>query len=334
MAWSSRIRSILALVLPVLGTASCGGGAGPSVGLAEIQRRFVNVICKFEVACGDMPDLATCLASQQMEPGYLHTIEGDIASGKVHYDGAKAGACIQLFERLYGSTCSRSALASAADDISGSTACAEVIAGTVLAGGACFFPDQCESGLCQLADSTCSRARQCCAGTCVAKPAPIPVGGNCSAPMPNQSCDTGAICISSICTVPSRVEGAACTSSFLCASPLYCDLDSATSMGTCRRAAPSGAACSGVFSSCDDLREYCDPTSGTCKTRVAVGGTCDVSNPYNCVGYAQCEGTTCVARLKAGETCSSSTGPDCLGSLECDAQTNTCALAPVIGVCS
>ena len=330
MAWTSRIRLISALVFPLV--AGCGGGSGAPMGLAEAQSHVVNAICKFEVACSQMPDFATCQASLQMQPGYLATLEADIASGKVHYDGIKARSCVEALERLYGGACTQSALA--ASDTMDDDACDQVIVGTAAAGAACFFAEQCASGLCQRTDPTCSQSRQCCIGACAAKPAPIPVGGDCSAPLPDQACEIGAVCLSSRCVAQLKVEGAACTATFQCASPLFCDPNTATNAGVCRHAAPTGGPCNAsVFVPCDDLRDYCDPVSGTCKQRIGVGGTCDAAQT-TCVGFAQCEATSCVPLLKAGQACSSTSGPDCLGSLQCATDTNTCALVPGDGVCS
>src|SRR5687768_5000161 len=104
MAYPSRVRSTLTLlVLPLLAGAGCGGGSGSMVSVDELWSRLVAAICKFEAGCGEMPDLATCLASHQRETSDVATLKADIASGKVGYDGVKARTCIEAFERLYGS---------------------------------------------------------------------------------------------------------------------------------------------------------------------------------------------------------------------------------------
>src|ERR1051325_2198381 len=89
------------LILSLIGAGGCGGGTGP-VDLDQLFARVVVAVCRGEVACASMPDTATCMASIQQEPGYLATIKQDIASGKVKYDAAQAGTCIDLIERLYG----------------------------------------------------------------------------------------------------------------------------------------------------------------------------------------------------------------------------------------
>ena len=336
-AW--RVGVVPVLLLPLLAGTGCGGGSGSTVSLDELWGRLVAALCKFEVACGDMPDLATCLASQRPEASDGPTLKAEIASGKVRYDGVKARTCIEAIEAFYGSPlCRRSEQVTISPD--GSEACAAVFTGTVPAGGACFNSEECAgSGSCEQTDPACSPAQQCCAGTCLAKPGPIPVGGACAAAF-DQTCVDGAFCYMETatapltCLVPSKIEGTACTSPYLCASPLFCDLDPATGTGTCRRAAVTGGPCntSVTFGSCDDLRDYCDEATGTCKPRVAAGGTCDPAQLFNCVGYTVCQGTTCVARPGSGAACSATAGPACLGSLECSAQ-NTCALVPVPGAC-
>ena len=120
-------------------------------------------------------------------------IKADIASGKTKYDAAKAGACLEWFER---STAPRACTQSgrAAVGLEGEDACARVLVGTVAPGGACIASDECaDGGLCQPTEPAC--AQQCCPGTCLAPAAPIPVGGDCSTLQPNQSCATGSFCL-------------------------------------------------------------------------------------------------------------------------------------------
>jgi hypothetical protein len=339
MPRASRGRDLV-LVLMSLSPA-VGAGCGPSGGsitLDEAERRILAALCRFEVSCHEVPDMAACMAVLQQEPGYQQTLDADIASGKVAYDGVKAQSCVSQYESLL-SSCSR--IEDAALNAL-SPVCDQVLVGTVAAGGACFFNEECAGGgSCQVTDTSCSRSVMCCAGTCVAQPAPIPVGGDCSAPQPNQSCAAGSYCntaqsgSSRTCVAQSTVEGTPCTSSTLCASPMYCAIDPATGMGTCKRAAATGAACSPSVGSisCDQVGDYCDATTSKCTPRVAPGSTCD-STQFNCVGYATCVGTTCVARPVAGQACDPTSGPSCLGSLPCDTTTNTCPALPTGGVCN
>ena len=107
--------------------------------------------------------------------------------------------------------------ARAAVGLAGWNACAPFLVGTVAPGGACIVSTECaDSGLCQPTEPTC--AQQCCPGTCIAPAAPIPVGGDCSTPQPNQSCATGSFCLRATsgapltCVVPGMTaEGGACS---------------------------------------------------------------------------------------------------------------------------
>lgn len=327
-------RSILASLLLV--SSFIVPGCGPSSGHANpgdldaYLSQFEDALCKLDVACGNMPDVATCMASLQIDGTEIATVRADISSGKVRFDAVKAGACIDYVRRVYGGACTRSAL-SGFDTDSASEACNQIAVGSVSDGGACFSALECVSATCTLADTSCSRSRACCAGTCGPKPTPIPVGGDCSAPQPGQGCASGAVCVSTgsgtsrTCQVPSKVLGTPCTMLLDCASPLFCALDAAGGSGTCQSPAATGAACNTVvsYASCDDLRDYCDKTTAKCTRRGAVGATCDVAQA-NCVGYASCLGGICVAMSPERGACNTTDGPNCLGDLECSSQTFTC----------
>src|SRR5204863_6122881 len=110
MGGTFRGRGGGVLVFSMLAAAGCSGGSH-SVGLDDLISRLLDDVCKSEVACNDMPDMATCLASTKIEPNYVASIKQDIASGKVRYDAAMAGACIDLIDQVYGAAWSRAALA-------------------------------------------------------------------------------------------------------------------------------------------------------------------------------------------------------------------------------
>jgi len=330
------MNRLVTLLSAVLALASCKDGKPPAgpLGLEDFRDRLFAEFCRLEVLCEGSPDMATCMASLQEQPGFYATIEQDIAAGRVTYDAVKAGRCIALIEQV--PSCKRSdtaPLAAGFDDEFGEF-CSKVFTGTVADGGSCFLSEQCVGdSYCARSDAVCSPSRQCCAGTCTALTPRIPVGGDCS--MPSSSCAPGSFCSGPAsgprtCTLPSTVEGTACNSQ-LCADPLYCDVD-ATGMGTCKRVVATGAPCNPIADGCDDLRDHCDPTTRVCTRQIRVGGACDPAL-YHCVRYATCQGTTCTKRPTAGEACPA-TGPACLGGLTCEAQTGTCALSLVGGACS
>ncbi|HMF44778.1 MAG TPA: hypothetical protein VKQ32_29090 [Polyangia bacterium] len=335
MGERSRGRWRDALVISSL-LAAAGCSAGPQFyDLDQFVNLVIDDLCRAQVACNDMPDMETCLATTKIEPNYLATLKQDIASGKVRYDGAKATACADLLHRLYGAECSQAALAAVPDR--NSTVCDQVFTGTVAIGGACFFSEDCAGGgSCVPSDLTCSRSLQCCPGTCQANTTTtVPVGGSCASGeicAGDSYCDTSVSGVAGTCKLPTAGDGAACSAAIPCVAPLYCDLDSGTGMGTCRRPAATGGACSTsvAFSSCDDGRDYCDQLTVTCTRRVAPGGDC--ASGQTCVGYTECMGSTCVAQPKPGEACSTN-GPSCLGTVLCDAASSTCKVVPVGGAC-
>ena len=82
MVRASRVGVIplpLLFVLLAGSSAGCGGGGG-SPSLAEFMDRFVAASCEYEVACGYMPDVATCVAALDELP--FATLEPEIASGR------------------------------------------------------------------------------------------------------------------------------------------------------------------------------------------------------------------------------------------------------------
>ncbi len=330
MTYLHRRASLSIVVVASLSLAGCGSSAkkGAPANIDEYLDRFLTELCTIDVACGSMPDMATCLVSFQFETTDLLTVKADIAAGKTRYDAAKAGACLDYAHRLYSSGCTQSGMA----DISGNDVCGFVVVGTVANGGACFLSSECASANCQQADTACLPAHQCCAGTCVATPAPIPVGADCSALLPHQECAAGSYCFATAgsptptCVVPLKVAGAPCSSLYECASPLFCDADPTTGTGTCQRVAATGAACNSdvPFGSCDDLREICSTATGKCTPRGSVGAACDPLQVLSCLSYAQCINSTCVPRSSERGACNPAGGPECLGDLECSTTTNTC----------
>lgn len=323
-------RLFIASLIAVAGCGPASDHANPA-DLDAYLTQFANELCKLDVACGSMPDMTTCLATIELDSTEFVTVRADIASGKVRFDSAAGGACLDYVRRIYGGPCTISA--HAAVGTAGDADCAKVVVGSVADGGACFSSSECTSTNCVLADTACSRSRACCAGTCAAKPAPIPIGGDCSAPLPGQGCAAGSVCNAAgsssgqTCQVRSGAQGAPCTTVLDCAAPLFCAADSAAGSRTCQPPAATGAPCniSESFGACDDLNDYCDGTTARCTRRVAPGASCD-PDAQNCVGYASCLGGTCVALSTERGACDPTNGPTCLGDLECSATTFTCGV--------
>jgi hypothetical protein len=320
------------------GVAAVLAGCGPSAGapaevsFADYRMRLVAAYCKLAVACEEMPDEATCLATIQLQPGYVATLQQDIDGAKTKFDGNAAARCLAAIEGL--PSCKKSGLGATAAVLD--EGCAGLFTGTVAVGGACFFGEECASGLCQPTDVACSPRKQCCAGTCANVPPPIPAGGDCSMPMANQSCATGSTCRGGLngqtntCMSPVATEGAACTNVGGCRYPLFCDVASVPgATGTCKRPAATGETCNPQASqSCDDGRDVCLAETMKCTPKVAVGTAC---TPNNCVGWAVCLNATCVARPKVGEGCDPTFGAQCLGGSVCTVL--SCTITPAGDAC-
>lgn len=324
----AQVVGTLALV-----TAIGCDGSGGSIPFDQLDTSLFAAVCHLEVLCGAFPDAAACMSSMYARPHLFDTLGSDIASGKVAYDGAKARVCVDTINAL--SSCDRSALATLdLDPICGANT---VFKGTVAAGGPCFFSEECAAGeTCQRTDSSCT-SDQCCAGTCVAMAAPLPVGGDCS--VVGATCVSGSVCVydsstsppTETCQTPGGV-GASCASITACANPLYCD----TQSKTCKSPVGTGGACDPSIGSlgCDSPNDHCDPTTMLCTTRLGLRAACDPTNS-GCVSYAVCDATTstCVERPVVGATCDPISGPSCLGG-SCDATTMTCTLPVTSGACS
>ena len=209
----------LTLAALTVGASTCGGGGGRSVPFDDLAGDSTNAECDFLVACGAAPDRATCLASIGLNSTQLATMKTDIAAGIVVYDGQAAGACIDVFKSLV--SCKQTAIGDTGQRLDAT--CGKVFTGTLPAGGACFFSDECANqGIC--GSQTCSGS--CCAGTCVARPAPIPLGGDCSSPLQYQDCIEGTVCAADAtgggsCKVP-LAAGARCGPYDRCVRPYQC----------------------------------------------------------------------------------------------------------------
>jgi|GEM_PF-2435290 len=327
----ARIAGRLLVTLALVAVAGCDGGDGP-IPFSQFEPSAEQAVCHLFVLCGDFPDQATCLASEQVQPHYYETIAQDISSGKVVYDGARARTCLDAINAL--SSCNRSTRASIQRL---DPTCSDIFTGTVAAGGGCFVSAECAGGgTCAQTQGTCT-LNACCAGTCLGSTS-VALGGDCS------------------------IAGA------VCASGTTCTFDSTSSTDTCQQLAGAGAPCANTtYTSTCAAPFYCDPTSGTCKTPVATGGPCDPSvgsqgcdspkdqcdtttslctplpapgSPCSaidiaCLSYATCDSTTntCVERPGVGQPCDPTNGPSCLGGT-CDPTSATCMLTPTGGACS
>ena len=307
----------------LLVVAGCGGTSGGPIPFPQFEPAAVAAICHVEVLCGAFPEEATCLSSEQVQPHLYDTLSVDITAGKVIYDGTNARTCLDAVNAI--TSCSRTTFASleAVDPT-----CSAIFTGTVAAGGACFFSQECAGrGTCA---STCY-GDACCAGTCASTS--VAEGSACS--FVGAVCASGTSCSGGICQVLPGL-GAPCGAPNYpndCVSPFYCD----SHTNTCKAPVATGGPCRPEFSSydCASPLDMCDTTTSICTRLGPVGGPCSGnSSTIGCVPYATCDQTTntCVEVPTVGAACDPNT-PDCLGGT-CDPTTNVCTLTPTAGACS
>lgn len=241
-----------------------------------------------------------------------------LASGRVHFDPAKAKECLDATAAL---TCD----ALAYDPVPAT--CTAVFIGNVGTGGACYHDMDCVSTACDTSGPTCP-------GKCVAVAA---VGADCDIAVP--CAQTGAVnCINGKCVGPVDEGGACGSSGGACRAPLVC------TNGTCvQRPAPGalGARCDDYVSRCA-AGLYCPYHSSNtpvCTAVVPLGGACsDFDDDYGggsgeCTPGLVCKGLvansagkaivagSCQPRAGVGETCAISTSSltlsGCYNALSC-----------------
>jgi hypothetical protein len=311
-------------VAALIALAGCGGGGSGTIALADLPTRVVDTLCAAEVSCGLYADAASCRASVTSDLGQLGA---DVAAGKVKYDGAQAGACLDAFATAFGS-CRLSD-----PRVRQPASCAQTFVGTVPTGGACLVNEDCVSARCTF--PSCA-VGTCCVGACdaaVAAEGSVAVGGAC---MSTSQCVAGAFCnfdVTAPTCVALKPAGQACASSEECVSGTACAVNGnpATTVGACVKPPARGEPCTGLFT-CDSGGDFCDPATRTCLARVAVGGAC-TPNTDDCVLYASCDATTstCVARGAVGAPCVAAAGSSCLSGLTC--ANGVCATEPPKPVC-
>ena len=303
-----RRRWFATVWVSLVSVLGCGGGS--SVSIDEFQSQALDALCGRAVRCGQYPDLAACDGATFSK---LQVIS-DVQAGVTRYDGKEAASCLAA---LRTSACTNSQLSVLADS------CNSVFQGTRAAGASCFIDEECASGNCNT--TTCLGTANCCAGQCEAT---VPVGGDCSAA--GAACVDSAFCMTgaSPATCVARIAiGQPCVGFDVCVVGALCQADPATGAMTCKTPPAQGQPCT-TF--CDDSRNYCDPTSGTCVPRLALGATCSASSS-GCVVYANCTGTppTCVTRSSVGGPCSSPI--DCIGGISCP--NGVCVGEPDVPAC-
>ncbi len=309
------------------GDGGGGGGGGGSVTIDELPAGFAGAMCAALDECmGALVDVFLggndCVTQFQngFEDAAFQNLKDAIDAGRVVYDPAKAGDCIDAIEAL-----GCGALGNQLPDV-----CEEALAGTVAEGGDCGLDQEC------VGDAFCDRAGDACPGTCTARSA---AGAECGS---DDHCQSGLVCgDSSRCVEPAgpgeTCEGASAPD---CEVGLLCIGSDGDTPGTCRGidevlVGDAGDACdfeSGMLCreglSC--VVQGFTPGVGpelTCAAEVGAGAACRVGVPDQCPAGQYCAGTdlmtlmfegTCAPLPGDGEPCAGGLlGAGCAGGHAC-----------------
>jgi hypothetical protein len=292
-------------------TSSADAAVNPGTGGAgDFANRYASAICQLFARCGLSPSTEACKADF-LDSGLLSltAIVQDIDSGVTIYDASRAGPCFDAFANA---SCAQGTVlgGSQVDAL-----CTPVLKGTVANGGNCVADTECAGGVCH--QPSCGAS--CCLGTCGQA---SPTGGACDSDTDCASgdyCDTNPFSTTTQNTcLPRGTQGQPCDYSGGCQDGLTCD---GAGSGTCVPYVKDGQACTTYGPDCENLDSFCDPESGQCRPRLALGAACSVpagafSRPdAGCVFYADCVGGTCVALPGLGDPCTVPDGG--FGSLVC-----------------
>ena len=299
---------------------SCAGDDGDSssyVSLTQIPQAYQAAMCTHLVACHEMPDQATCLASTvgsyYIDPVLIQTAQ----TGKIRYDGSKLFEC---FANLAAASCNPGDLSNRE---SVDQCALYIFSGTVRAGQPCTSNVECVSQQCGSGD-TCNGLSGCCSDVCVGDVAPSripPALGSACAPATfgYNSCAATQYCdpATNLCTAL-QPKGGPCISTSACADGLVCDAQNTLS---CIAAPQLGDPC--PLGQCGELGTYCEPGDDICRVVGSIGDSCAVG--HLCSPYLVCDAatTTCQLYPQTGQSCETLQKCNDLGTY-CDISTETC----------
>jgi hypothetical protein len=313
------MKTLLAGLVLAATIVACDGGGG-GIALSDLAAKIQAANCAGEVACDEMPDDATCMATAHTDSTQQETLLAEVKAGTVVYNSDLAAQCIAFLQNV--------CLFQGTHVVN---PCLEIFDGTLAIGSACEEDDQCkgfkaQTAACAQTDDTCSRDASCCPGICTAAPPLAALGASCA----DAGCVAGSYCgqTTETCEAIVTTLGATCDGFDGCADPMYCnELESGT--GVCATAAATGQACDPTaLGPCESSNAYCDPTSLLCTAKALPGAACSAT--ILCVGEANCDVSgLCVAIPTEGQACYTGGGVECLGELTCSA-TSVCTLATAI----
>jgi len=306
------------LGLAALALIGCGGQTTrPEPVPEDVPGAFVAAVCQHAVACGQMPDLATCRTAVSV-PSTLAARLTSLREGRVVYHADRMAECLT---RWVAASCSLSEVLAA------NAICASAFEGVVPYGASCVDSAECRAADCEFVDCTGA----CCAGTCGLPPSHQAAVG--------EGCTTTGDCIAgSICGLQARCvavvgEGEACADDVICGTYQACV------GGVCTRPAARGQACHPELNAfaCDRVDDYCDPGTRICLARHNTGEACVIDdgsgNAVGCVQADWCDAGTCQPLPTVGEACANTAL--CLPGLLCNPTSGLCVSAsgqPACGV--
>ena len=342
------------------GAIAAGGaiaqGGAEAVDSESFCERLMAVEGSFDARCASDP--ASLWSATYFSPTIqCPRLKDAVAAGRIAFDGAKGGACVDALEKALASADCTHASTDAAFDMTGS-ACVGVLAQKVPLGGACksfyfltLFPecsghnycDQGGPGQCvgscvpflvagDACDALNSGVPRCGPGLSCANQQCAPLAGEnqaCGGP-DGHGCDHGLYCDGA--TTPqagvckSLKASGPCASSNECRLDLHCDAS-----GNCTPRKAPGEACTAGAHECG-LLNYCK--AGTCAMDApGIGEPCGLIDGENAsCGSGFCDtgpfasSGVCRPRKLSGQACTGTpTAGECAGdSARCDAATQTC----------
>jgi hypothetical protein len=310
------MRLAIALVLSATAFSCIGDddGDGSNYVLAtEIKSAYKEANCTFLTNCGQFPDKASCLASNQSSSVSFSldpNIVAAIGAGRVYYNGSNVKAC---FDALGARSCDETSQSARVTP----PECRMVLTGTVHSGEACTIDAECISQQC----SSGSSGNACIMGSCLGDVAPVfvqaQIGESCSS---NSGCVAGAYCDQTVAMCAAlKAQGATCTLASECAYGLGCV--GSTGARTCGALPAVGQSCAtdGV---CRDEGTFCNFTSGNCEQVGLPSAMCTSSS--QCSQYYPCNFTTsqCTKGPGLNESCGSAQCFD--ANTYCDNTTAMC----------
>jgi hypothetical protein len=262
-------RGTLGLVLAAVGCGKDSDGAGD-------KDQFISRLCD---------ELADCCeaAGRPSDGAQCRVFYGAFAPSGA-YDQAAGSACLEEIRAAGERKCEASSMTT--------PSCSKVFAsgGTHKPGEACEDDSDC-------APSASGRVE------CVSNYSAGATTRQCQVRAPGQA--GSSPCVGTVdgnVTYSSGSSDAVPAMGYLCAldDGLSCD----TRTGACEALGAEGAPCSGGSYQCVSSA-YCAFSEGVCKSRLAIGATCQRDDECQAGAYCTADGQVCAGRRAAGQACAS-----------------------------